>query len=347
MAKQLLTERFAFSGGKVDRSNPARPVIREALLCGPVSRNKRRYLKEAFAGDRVTRYNGVPVRVAAVHEKPGAAYHEQIGVVEGARHRADGMPLGDIPVNPEKELGRAFLWDAENQPAACSMSHVANCETRPGAGGWQDVIELVEAYSVDVIGAKGAGTTKSVFERFVMPTTLRAVLESYRQALPAERQPAVRRLLLLSEEDSGAGAVLATEIEEPAAEHAEEAVALAFRSAATVLLEGVFAEGAPADALDRVTRAVAEWRQLTGKTAPAANPPGARTETTAFAEALALLDPALARDVVILANTPADQRAAVAQRLKEMSAPAAEAPRTAGRDRIPVPQKPVKRVTWD
>jgi len=161
--KQLLTERFSFSGGKVDRTGKY-PVIRGVLLCGPTSMNRRRYKPEAFAGGRVKRYEGRPVFVnhSGGGQSVSRVYQDQLGWIENARLRSDGMPVGDVAVKPTHPLAESVLWDAENRPANCGMSHVANCETRPGADGWDDVVEMVEAESVDLV--VGPATTKGLYE---------------------------------------------------------------------------------------------------------------------------------------------------------------------------------------
>lgn len=163
MARKLLTERMALTGGTVT-GTPEAPIITGVLLCGATSANRRRYLRKAFEGGRVGRYNGVPVNLNHGTGRDNRGYQEQIGTVQNARLRADGMPIGDIHVNPKKLHAEAFLWDARHQPKACGMSHVAHCETRVAADGWDDVTELVRVESVDVISAGKAATTKGLYE---------------------------------------------------------------------------------------------------------------------------------------------------------------------------------------
>ncbi len=163
MATQLIAERFGFSGGKVRRDGPS-PVIEGVLLCGPQSANRRRYRVEAFAGERVKLYDGriVFLNHGKGSEAHGRDYQDKIAVVENARHRADGMPLGDLAVNPKHPYAETFLWDAEHQPKSCGMSHVARCQTEPGADGWEDVTEILEALSVDVV--VDPATTQGLYE---------------------------------------------------------------------------------------------------------------------------------------------------------------------------------------
>lgn len=203
MAK-LITERTAFSGGRVTGTAEA-PVIEGVLLCGAVSANRRRYLRKAFEGKRVERYNGRPVGTYHA-DANGHRYLEQLGIVQNARHRSDGMPVGDLHINPEKPGAKAFLWDAKYQPKACAMSHVAQCETARGRDGWEEVTEVVRVESVDVIGAGGAATTTSLFENRNRRKTVKLskLLERIAGAPKATR--AVKRAAQLLREDVDADA---------------------------------------------------------------------------------------------------------------------------------------------
>ena len=159
MAK-LLTEQFAFSGtvGDGDKSN----IIENVPLCGATSANRRRYCKEAFAGERVARYNGRPVYLNHGPGRGGRSYQDQIGTVENARLNAEGLPVGDIAINPKKPYAEAVLWDAKHKPHACGMSHVAQCKTRTGADGWEEITEVVSVESVDLV--TDPATTKGLRE---------------------------------------------------------------------------------------------------------------------------------------------------------------------------------------
>lgn len=157
-----IEERFTFTGGKVDRSG-AYPVVRDVLLCGPVSANKRRYLKAAFEGDRVKRYNDRPAFLNHGTGRDARRYEDKVATIENARVRADGMPVGDLAVNPKHPFAEALLFDAEHKPGSVGMSHVAHCETRVASDGWVEVTELVEAESVDVV--VGPATTKGLYEQ--------------------------------------------------------------------------------------------------------------------------------------------------------------------------------------
>lgn len=174
--RQLAEERFAFSGGVVDRTDPERPIIKGALLCGPVSGNTfigegrerttvsgRRYLAKAFAGDRVQKYADRPVFLNhPAKPTDHRQYQDKIAVVKNPRHRADGMPVGDLAVNPKHPHAEQFLWDAEHDPNSCGMSHRAWCKWETSADNYADAVELEEVLSVDLV--VGSATTKGVFE---------------------------------------------------------------------------------------------------------------------------------------------------------------------------------------
>jgi hypothetical protein len=158
---KLITERFAYEGGTVDRTGP-RPIVRGVLLCGATSANRRRYKKEAFAGARVKRYNGVPVYLNHGDGRSPRRYEDRIAKVVNARHRADGMPIGDLEVRPKHPFAEAFLDDATHDPTSLGMSHVAHCATETARDGWEDVREVAEVESVDVV--LDPATTKGLFE---------------------------------------------------------------------------------------------------------------------------------------------------------------------------------------
>lgn len=161
MPSKRLEERFAYEGGKVDRTGP-RPIVRGVLLCGPTSANRRRYAKEAFAGDRVKKYDGRPVFLNHGDGRSGRRYEDRIAKVVNPRHRADGMPIGDLEVRPKHPFAELLLDDAENDGGSIGMSHVAHCQTRPGADGWEDVSAVESVESVDVV--LDPATTKGLYE---------------------------------------------------------------------------------------------------------------------------------------------------------------------------------------
>lgn len=162
MRTQRLEERFAFTGGTVDRTGTY-PVIRGVLLCGAASSNGRDYPARAFSGDRIKRYESKSVYLNHA-VKPGQPrdFRDKLAWIENARHRSDGLPIGDIGFNPKHPEVESVLWAAENKPAFCGMSHVAHCRFERKDG--RDVVEeIVGVESVDIV--VDPATTQGFFEQ--------------------------------------------------------------------------------------------------------------------------------------------------------------------------------------
>ena len=191
MAKRI-SELAALNASGVDRSG-AYPVVREVLLCGATSANRRRYRREAFAGDRVKRYEGRPVFLDHGDARGPRKYADKIATVENVRVRSDGMPVGDIAINPKHPLAEAVLWDAEHKPRSCGMSHVANCETVTSPDGWEEITEVVEVVSVDLV--TDPATTKGFHEgKSVNRISLNQFAERFGPKWGAHRWAAVTKL---------------------------------------------------------------------------------------------------------------------------------------------------------
>lgn len=162
MRTQRIEERFAFTGGTVDRTGTY-PVIRGALLCGNVSANGRDYPARAFGGERIKRYEGKSAFLNHA-SKPGQArdVRDKVAWIENARHRADGMPIGDIGFNPKHPDAESVLWYAEHKPSALGLSHVAHCRYEHKNG--RDVVEeIIGVESVDIV--VDPATTHGFFEQ--------------------------------------------------------------------------------------------------------------------------------------------------------------------------------------
>lgn len=345
MTTKRLEERFAYSGGKVDRSGP-RPIIRDVLLCGPTSANRRRYLREAFAGDRVKKYNGRPVFLN--HGTGGAPrqYESRIAKVINARHRADGMPVGDLEVRPKHPYAEAFLDDAENDPTSVGMSHVAHCQTRLGKDGWDDVHAVSHVESVDVV--LDPATTKGLHEQ----TGSRPVKISLKQFVArfgakwGAHKWAAATMLVEEMGDMGAAPVM----DEPPADVADGDLKSALTSALMPMVEEAFETGDATKAMAALKDFIKLHAKHTGKAEPKGSGSeggggsgseegrkpldGAITEAFAVCESIGF-KPDLA-DLNIIAASSADRRKAVAERLKKASegTAAPEKPNSAGRHRI-------------
>lgn len=220
MARMRLTERFAFTGGKVCRPGVdgyagAYPVIKDVLLCGPASLNGRDYPASAFpAGKKL--YEGKPVFLDHGNESKDRGYREKIGWIENERRRGDGMPIGDIAVKPTHREAESVLWDAEHKPDFAGMSHVAECE-RIYVRGREKIESVVNVESVDIVVSPA--TTKGFFEskgkRTMAKISLKTLCERIGPKLGPEKWGRLKKLSEMEGVDA--------EVEEPAEDATAEA----------------------------------------------------------------------------------------------------------------------------
>lgn len=275
MATRLLTEQFAFSGATVRRDGPY-PVLEGVPLCGPTSVNRRRYLKAAFAGDRVKRYEGRPVYVDH-GRKPGESrgYREQVGWIENPRLReSDGMPVGDIALKPTHADTPSILFDAEHRPANCGMSHVAHCRTTRGADGWEEVDEVVEVESVDIV--TDPATTKGLRENRsgAVSITIREFAEQLCRN-PKAGTRLIEKAKRLAEMHGDLGGDLGAVAMEPPPEEAspEDGVKEAFKSAILHLVDECLTSGEdPKECLRKIKRLLSAHGEMSGGEAEAEEP---------------------------------------------------------------------------
>lgn len=268
MATKRLEERFAYQGGQVDRAG-ARPVIRDVLLCGATSANRRRYRKEAFAGDGVKKYADRPVYLDHGDGKSGRRYGDQVGWVRNPRLNAAGMPIGDLEVKPKHPLAEQLLDDAQNDPKAVGMSHVANCKTATARDGWEEIESIESIESVDVV--LDPATTNGFFENRnrAMPLTIKALLEALIKH-PKVKSHQVGPLKALAE-DAMLGDMPST-MDAPPADDADPAdgVKDAFSAACmSVIGQALDGEMEPKDALAKLKEMLLAHGKVNGKAAPA------------------------------------------------------------------------------
>jgi hypothetical protein len=327
MVARRITERFEFSGkvGEGDKAN----VIEDVLLCGPKSRNRRRYLKKAFEGERVKRYNGRPVYINHTDGRSKRIYQDLIGVVENAHHNDAGLPVGNVRVNPEKPYGRALLWDAKNNPTACGMSHVADCETVKAADGWDDVTEVVHVESVDFV--VDPATTNGFREQreTVMAVTIKE-LAAWVQRNPKAKTDQILGIKRLAEMD-GMGDVGVMDAPPDDGAEADEPGLAAFKAAIMETISTCMgAGGDPTECLKKVKELLkghAAYKGEKPKDTPADAPAddaaakeSVQREATAITEAMAECDKAKfrpsGRQLKIVARTPIAERADTIAELK-------------------------------
>jgi len=340
---KTLTERFAFSGGRVDR---AAGTISDCLICGAVSENGRDYPWGGALKGAHTKYEGAPSDCD--HGEPGV--ERRLGWFTNVTPGPDGRPRGTYHLLKSHPLYERVMEAAERNPKLFGFSHVVEAETAKRNG--REVVEsITKVISVDLVAQPA--TTRGFFEhRSGTVTTLRAVLESLRGQLPTERQPAARKLLLLSEEHAPTAALLDAEVNEPTATEAAEAVDGAFREATHTLLDGVFAEDAKPQALTAVQEAVKQWQTLSGKVAEPTPAPDSPTRLGLAALMKECKDKGLEAtgdDLAILSEMASPEARGLYIERAKKAATSAETPTATGRDgarkRLPVSNQQ-KTVHW-
>ncbi len=364
--RSLVEERFAFTGGTVDRSDPNRPKVVGALLCGRESANSflgdgkdrvqvkgRRYLQEAFSGERVKKYNGKPVFLnhpAKPHDHRD--YRDKIAVVENARHRSDGMPVGDLAINPKHPHAEQFLWDAENSPNSCGMSHRAWFKWRTSSDNFAEAVELEEAISVDLV--VDPATTSGVFEHKEKTMSTFATLQEWLTRNPkstADQILKVKKLAALGNYATRA----VQEMDEGAS--GEDGVTTAIKTAAAAEIEECMASASSPEAVKSCLKRLKKILHLHGdlnepeedaeggKEEPKKEPP-AESKQIGYERAIGLCSEskysATPTEYKLIAkfDTEADAKAFIAEQAERSKSVAETKPRSTGRT-VATPPKQV------
>jgi len=144
--------------GTVDR---IRGIIFGVKILGRHSANNREYTPDCLAG-AVSLYEGAKVNVdhAASGRQQVRSYRDQIGQLRNVR-LAGGSLRGDLHLNLKHEVAEQVLYDAENAPDACGLSHVIDGKTRASRGKVV-VEEITKVHSVDLVTAPA--TVSGLFE---------------------------------------------------------------------------------------------------------------------------------------------------------------------------------------
>ena len=280
MGTKLLIERFALTGGTVDRSGKY-PVIRGVLLCGTTSANRRRYKVESFGAAGKKKYEGKPIFIDHGDGRKSRSFRDKLAWVENESRDSSGRPVGDVGVNPKHDQAEPFLWLAENRPDQCGMSHVAHCKTVTSADGWEEVTEIVDVESVDVV--VDPATTKGLYEhrRRTVALTVKALCEALVKH-PKIKSSAVAPLKKLAEMDgmdgldSGMDAAPADDAEP--GDGVKDAFCSAIQSVVDKALDG---EMEAKEALRQIKELIASHERVKGgKAAPAEEEEPAEEEST-------------------------------------------------------------------
>jgi hypothetical protein len=266
MAVTRITERFAFTGGKVDREAG---TIAECLICGPTSENARDYPWGGSLRGAHAKYEGAPSNCD--HGKDDSI-DRRLGWFTGVAPGADGQPRGTFNLLKSHPMYERVMEAAERNPKLFGFSHVIEAKTSRRDG--REIVESIErVVSIDLVAVPA--TTKGLFEHKepAVKTTLRAVVEAFRDKLPAERQAACRKLLLLAEDDAATGALMGAPVDEPpAGAEADDAIDGAFKTLMHAQLDALLDESATlAQFLSNIRELFKTRAKVMGKSEPKAD----------------------------------------------------------------------------
>jgi hypothetical protein len=166
----LLTERVS-TGSKpqVDRDTG---IIRGVKILGERSVNGRRYSRDVRERAR-TKYEGRKANIdhPGRNEPVDRSFRDWVGTIENVQVQSDGT-YADLRLRKKHAEYESILEAAEHFWKDFGMSHVAECDSKR-IGGCDEVIEIVEVFSVDIVGAPA--TVANLYEsidvdgRGVMP----------------------------------------------------------------------------------------------------------------------------------------------------------------------------------
>lgn len=146
MPTEHFQEQMSMNFASIDR---ARSVIRGVKILGLESRNGRTY-PLATLQRAAGLYEGARVNVDHP-AKPGEvrSYADRFGSLSDVNVKPTGL-YGNLSFNPKHSLAEQFLWDAENCPTNCGLSHnvIGAVVTKNG----RKVVESIDkVLSVDLV----------------------------------------------------------------------------------------------------------------------------------------------------------------------------------------------------
>lgn len=322
---QRLTERVAapFSGVTVDREAG---VIRNVLLCGVESANKRKYPWG----------KGLAHRKGMYERKGGYWGHGQsdrpLCWYENERTDEQGRPRADLHVFKSHPMAEQVFEAAERRSPNVGLSHVATCKTR-SENGWVVVEDVVEVERVDVVA--DPATTHGFHESTNKPgagMTIKKLLESLAPKLDVS---GLLRLKRLSEMD-GMGDLPVDDA--AAAGDSADGVSAAFKAAIMSVVDSAMSGATePKEALSKIKKLLLSHGDVNGDgkvddadvdaagdATEEARKKGKPADGSQLLEALTVAEKvglkADKADLLVIAATPADSRESVAKRLKESAA---------------------------
>jgi hypothetical protein len=270
---RLISERLApvsFTAGGGDASHPG--VVAGVCICGLSSANGRDYPPDVLR-KAATKYEGAQVYLDHVDGGgKSRGVREWFGEIRNVRSRPDGRPEGDLHYPAEHNFAAEFAGRATNFPRSLGLSHVVEAKTSR-RDGREVVEEISRVESVDLVASPATNTSLKEERGTVPQTTLRAVVESFRDKLPAERQAACRKLLLLAEDDAATGALMGAPVDAPAeGAGADDAIDGAFKTLMHAQLDALLDESATlAQFLSNIRELFKTRAKVMGKSEPKAD----------------------------------------------------------------------------
>jgi hypothetical protein len=143
------------------KASAAGPVVKGVKVLGMKSRNGREY-PLAVMQKACDLYEGKPVNLD--HPKPNQEmreFTERFGRLKNVRMGNDGL-YADMAYNPAHPLAKAFDWWVRNDPNAVGLSHNATARIQRNREGKDEVTEIIEVESVDLVA--DPATTKGLLE---------------------------------------------------------------------------------------------------------------------------------------------------------------------------------------
>lgn len=125
------------------------PVIPGVKVLGQESKNGRKYPLEVMK-KALEKYNGALVNIDHPEKDGPRKYEDRFGRLVNPRLEADGI-YADLHYNPKHPLAEGFAWWAKNDPSAVGLSHNAQARTSMNREGVEEIEEIVEVTSVDLV----------------------------------------------------------------------------------------------------------------------------------------------------------------------------------------------------
>lgn len=124
-------------------------MIKGVKVLGFVSKNKRLYSQEAIR-KAANLYENAPVNIDHPTSDGPRTYESRFGKLVNINMQKDGL-YGDLVFNPKHRLAESLIWFAKNAPELVGLSHNARARTRLNKDGIEEVHEITDVVSVDLV----------------------------------------------------------------------------------------------------------------------------------------------------------------------------------------------------